>query len=176
MIISLCGFMGAGKSTIGRHLSRFMGCDLIDLDAYIEKKLGTKISEIFKANGEEYFRTQEHTALQEIIEKYLQSPQKNLILSLGGGTVTIESCARLIKENTFCIYLYCPKHELIKRLKRNMTNRPLLHNKSDKELENHISSLMQQRESIYKTCAHRTINTGNRKLQDVIEDILNNLN
>lgn len=170
MIISLCGFMGAGKSTIGKYLARTVGFTFIDLDNYIEQKRGTTIPELFKTEGEEAFRQEEFDSLQQIIEQFGQ--KKDLILSLGGGTVTRERCATLIKEHTRCIYLYCSKEELARRVARNTTNRPLLQGKSSQELEDHIENLMKQREPLYNSCAHITIDTQYGNIPQLINKIL----
>lgn len=172
MIVSLCGFMGAGKSTVGKHLARITGYDFIDLDSYIEHKCRICIPEFFKEYGEEAFRAEELASLQEILEQYPDSSSGNLILSLGGGTVTREACARLIKEKTCCIYLYCNKEELVRRLRRNSSNRPLLKEKSDAKMEEFIGNLMQQREGTYICCAKHIVDTGGKRLQDVIDETL----
>ena len=176
MIVSLCGFMGAGKSTIGKHLARITGYPFIDLDHYIEKRVGMSIPEFFKREGEEAFRAEELASLQEILEGDLSGEdkkEKNLILPLGGGTVTREACATLIKEKTCCIYLYCNREELARRLRRNSSNRPLLKEKSDTEMEEFIGNLMQQRENTYICCAKHIVDTAGKRLQDVIEETLN---
>lgn len=170
MIISLCGFMGAGKSTIGKYLARTIGFAFIDLDCYIERKRGIPISELFKTEGEEAFRKEELDSLQQIIGQF--GEKKDLILSLGGGTVTREQCATLIREKTHCIYLSCSKDELARRVARNNTNRPLLQGKSSKELEEHIENLIKLREPIYRACAHITIDTGCGNIPQIINRIL----
>ena len=76
MIISLCGFMGAGKSTIGKHLARITGYTFIDLDHYIEEKVDMSIPEFFKKEGEEAFRAEEFASLQEILDEYLSGEDK----------------------------------------------------------------------------------------------------
>ena len=169
--------MGAGKSTIGKHLARITGYKFIDLDNYIEQKRNMGIPEIFEKEGKEAFRAEELASLQEIVSGDFPEREngKNLILALGGGTVTTEACARIVKEQTHCIYLYCATEELVKRLARNHSNRPLLSEKSADELEEHIKELVRQREEIYKSCAKDTVDTGNKKLQDVIDDILNRI-
>ena len=169
MIISLCGFMGAGKSTIGKHIARITGYSFIDLDSYIEKKRGMSIPELFVKEGEEAFRQEEYNSLKEI----LSNPSNNLILSLGGGTVTRENCAKLIKEQTKCIYLYCTKEELAKRVSKNPGQRPLLQGKTKQELTDHIHNMMLQREPVYKSCAHAVVDTSNSNLPKIIEQLLN---
>ena len=79
MIISLCGFMGAGKSTVGKFLSNYLGTDFIDLDNMLEKRFGCSISDYFAKNGEEPFRAEEYDALSEIFTE----SKKNLVLALG---------------------------------------------------------------------------------------------
>ncbi len=183
MIISLCGFMGAGKSTIGRYLAKTLGYSFIDLDIYIEQKVSMSVAEFFAANGEAAFRKEELESLSEIIDRYsanadkdgFLSGRKGLILSLGGGTVTNAVCAQLVKEHTRCIYLFCSKEELANRLKRNIAKRPVLQGKTDKELELHIEKLMQQREAIYKSCSHIKISTESCNIKEVINSIMENI-
>lgn len=172
MIVSLCGFMGAGKSTIGKFLAKITGYDFIDLDLYIQQREHKSIPEIFSLEGEKGFRQKELLALQEIVNRYTGDCAKNMILSLGGGTVTEKTCAELIRTRTRCIYLYCTKEELARRLKRNTAQRPLLQGKSDSELIEHIANLMNQREQIYKSCAHITISTQEDNLPQIVNNIL----
>ena len=91
MIISLCGFMGSGKSTLGRGLASAYNCRFIDLDDYIEAKWAMSVSALFAKRGEEWFRNEECEALKEIVEEYTylsSKEQYTLVLALGGGTVT----------------------------------------------------------------------------------------
>ena len=172
MIISLCGFMGAGKSTVGKYLAQFLGYKFIDLDIYIEQKLGMSVSDFFSQNGEEAFRKEEFIALSEIVEEFYRT-KSNLILALGGGTVTREACASIVREKTTGVYLYCHKDELVRRLRKRTANRPLLQGKSDDELRIYIQNLMDAREGFYKSCAKYTISTQSGQLSRVIDDILN---
>lgn len=185
MIISLCGFMGAGKSTIGKNLARDIGYKFIDLDSYLENKLGITVTEIFEKIGEDGFRNQEYLALQEIIteaEKHLISinqkeesallDKHGLVIALGGGTVTNSRCATLVKEKTFCIYLNCPKELLIKRLLKNNAKRPLVAGRSQTELDTFITNLMVSREPVYKDCARYICNID---LQTSPVAVINNI-
>lgn len=168
MIISLCGFMGAGKSTIGKNLARDMGYKFIDLDSYLENKSGITVTEIFEKRGESGFREQEYLALEQIItenENHLNTNEESaffnkngLVIALGGGTVTNSGCAALIKEKTLCIYLNCPKELLMKRLLKNNSKRPLVAGKSQTELDALITNLMIDRESAYKDCSRYICN------------------
>jgi shikimate kinase len=80
MRIFLIGFMGCGKSTIGKKLAKTLSCKFIDLDKYIERKTGESIQQIFKEKGEKYFRVLETESLMEICES------DNLVIATGGGT------------------------------------------------------------------------------------------
>ncbi len=170
MIISLCGFMGAGKSTVGKYLAQMLRYDFIDLDQYIEQKYNMTINAFFAQKGEEAFRLEERDSLLEIVEKYYG--KKNLILALGGGTVTREACASIVREKTYGLYLYCSKDELVRRLKRRRESRPLLKDKSDEELAEYVQGLMDAREEAYRSSSKCVISTQNGQLASVIDTIL----
>lgn len=174
MIISLCGFMGAGKSTLGKAIALLTGYKFIDLDHYIEDKYATTISNIFTNGGEAAFREKEKEALEEIVAEhnYLNTKgEYNVILSLGGGTVTYAPSAQLIKENTKCVYLKCSRETLIYRLVKNNAKRPLLSGKSVEELSNTIDSLMLKRESIYEKSANIIFDAGSGKVNVIAENL-----
>ena len=103
--ISLIGFMGSGKSSVGKELAKLLpSMELIDLDTYIEAMTGRNIPEIFENEGEAAFRHMERTALEDIFMTG-ELTGASYILSLGGGTVTTEACRRLISRNSTCFYL-----------------------------------------------------------------------
>jgi len=99
-IYYLTGFMAAGKSTIGPILSNTLGWDFLDLDKAIEEEEAMKITEIFEAKGEEYFRKKELNILKAI------SKRNHLIVALGGGTITNSKNLKLLKETGRLIYLH----------------------------------------------------------------------
>lgn len=126
MIIALCGFMGAGKTGVGKALAADLARKgrnfaLIDLDTYIEEKHGCSVTELFAKRGEEYFRDEEYAALVEVT-----GTGGDLILSLGGGTPTFGRCNKVIRERTRCIYLTCTAGELAYRLVGTARKRPVL--------------------------------------------------
>lgn len=167
--------MGVGKSTVGRYLAQFLRYKFIDLDHYIEEKYNTTVSAYFAEYGEEAFRQEEFNSLKEIIESCSERGKGNLILALGGGTVTREACAALVREKCYGIYLYCPKDELVKRLRKRTANRPLLQGKSEEELGIYVENLMNAREPAYKACSKRIISTQSGQLPQVIDEILNSV-
>mgnify|MGYP002516024288 FL=1 len=120
MIITLTGMMGCGKSSVGRELSGLLSLPFVDLDEYIESREGRSIRDIFEGEGEAAFRKMELEALKEILA------QDNIILSLGGGTITTPECADLVSARTFCIYLKASPATLLAHLEHESTNRPML--------------------------------------------------
>ena len=93
MIISLTGFMGCGKSCIGKILSEKLGFKFIDLDTWIEEHEGRSVRRIFTENGEAGFRRIETAALGEVIEE-----EGDMVLALGGGTLTSAAAATMVHE------------------------------------------------------------------------------
>lgn len=150
--------MGCGKSTVGRNLAAFVYSDYIDLDNYIEERVGMSVKEFFALNGEAAFREEEKRALEEIINMYscsnsvadCHSEHSNLIISLGGGAPTYTPTAKLIKERTFCVYLTANKEALYRRLSKNNAKRPVLQGKQGDELMAFIEELTTKRENCYK--------------------------
>ena len=122
--ISLIGFMGCGKSSVGKILATLLPeCRLIDLDTYIEEKQGKNIPEIFNEYGEAAFRRMEREVLEEI---FSDKSRPRAILSLGGGTVTSEQCRQLIRQHTDCFYLRATTDTLLDNLEGHSDGRPML--------------------------------------------------
>ncbi|MCL1823847.1 MAG: shikimate kinase [Oscillospiraceae bacterium] len=137
--IYLSGFMGCGKSYLGRKAASETGLYFIDLDEYITEREGIKVSEIFKKYGEKFFRSLEFDALSEISAD---------IIALGGGALTNPDTAAYVKENAVVIYINTPFENVYERIKGDKS-RPLAVNKSKEEL----FTLYQSRESGYKNTA-----------------------
>lgn len=162
--ISLIGFMGCGKSSVGKILATLLPeCCLIDLDTYIEEKQGKGIPEIFNEYGEAAFRQMEHEALEEIFSDHARP---RAILSLGGGTVTSESCRKLIRRHTECFYLRATTGTLLSNLEGHSEGRPMLSSAlppsteipNEKDgLRQRIESLMRTRSPQYLATAHHII-------------------
>lgn len=146
--IVLCGFMGSGKSTIGKILSEKLGMRLIDTDSYIESKEGMTVSEIFAKYGEEYFRNAELEACRQL------SSLQGCIISTGGGTLLRETNVAEIKKGGKVYFLDISPDTVLTRL-RHDTTRPLLQ-REDKEKA--VNDLMKQRMPLYKKAADHIIN------------------
>lgn len=159
----LMGFMGAGKTTVGKLLAKEMSCDFIDTDEQIEKEQGCKISEIFERDGETAFRDLETDLL-----KRLKESKQEFVLSIGGGMPVREENRELLRNLGTVIYLKTSKEEIIRRVSGD-TNRPLLQGGS---LEEKVTALMNAREHIYQETAHREIMTDGKDPKGVAEEIM----
>lgn len=115
--IYLIGFMGAGKTTVGKELAKKTGYVFIDLDEYIVEKTGETIPAIFEKHGEEEFRRLEKVSLAELTES-------GCIIATGGGIVESKESVSMMKEKGFTVYLESPFTTLYERIKED-TNRPL---------------------------------------------------
>ena len=113
MLITLTGFMGSGKTTVGRILADALGCPFLDLDELIVIKAGKPIPDIFAQDGEPAFRQLEARLLRQTVEKYGET---TAILSLGGGAILAPASATLVHEKTVCIYLRAALDTLQHRL------------------------------------------------------------
>ena len=183
--ISLIGFMGCGKSSVGKILATLLPeCRLIDLDTYIEEKQGKNIPEIFNEYGEAAFRRMEREALEEI---FSDKSRPRAILSLGGGTVTSEQCRQLIRQHTDCFYLRATTDTLLDNLEGNSDGRPMLNPtqpveapstevSSEREaLRHRIESLMQTRSPQYIATAHHIIDIDGLSFAQIAEAVEDNI-
>jgi shikimate kinase len=128
MNIVLIGYMGSGKSTIGKHYANYKGLNFIDFDDYLEDKELMSVSEIFNSRGEIYFRKLESKYLKKIL-----SNNDNSIIALGGGTPCYGNNMQIIEvdKNVKSIYLYTPVNVLSERLFELKSNRPLISHFTD---------------------------------------------
>jgi shikimate kinase len=166
MIITLTGFMGCGKSSVGRCLSELLCCPFMDLDAVIEESQGRSIPDIFAAEGEAAFRQMEVEALSRIIEA--QQLRGNVVVALGGGAVMTPECAELVRKKTHCIYLRASVDTLVSHLENEAAGRPMLQGAS---LRSRIEELMALRSSTYEATAHDVIDTDGKTVEEVAAEI-----
>jgi shikimate kinase len=148
--ISLIGFMGSGKSTVGRILADKVGFLYIDLDRIIELEKGISISDIFKEYGEKYFRDLE----SEVIKKVYKN--KNCIFACGGGAVEKKKNMEIIRRNSRVAYLDVSPEVSLRRLEH-VKDRPII------EVENRedtIRKLIKRRDALYRKYAHIVIDNN----------------
>lgn len=168
--IILLGYMGSGKSTVGKLLSKSINYKSLDLDKLIENKENLSINNIFKEHGELYFRKLEHQILKETLKT-----NDNLIISLGGGTPCYANNMELFKdENIISIYLSSSVNELFERLKFNKSKRPLIANLNDDELKEFIAKHLFER-SFYYNQSKVKIDTDGKTRLEIVEEIKNKL-
>lgn len=154
--IILLGYMGCGKSTVARTLSRIVNIPFVDLDKFIENKAGMSINSIFEKRGEIYFRKLEHNALVELLSK-----EEPLIIGLGGGTPCYANNHELLKgEHVNSIYLRASIDTLFKRLSANKDKRPLIANKSAEEMREFIAIHLFERSYFYNQAKQIVIVDG----------------
>ena len=141
--IILIGYMGAGKTTIGRALAKELGIPFYDLDWYIESRMRKKVPQIFAERGEEGFRKIEHNMLHEVAEF------ENIIVSCGGGTPCFFDNIDYMNEQAMTVYLKADPDVLYDHLRMGRTERPLLTGKTPEELRLFIAEQLRQREPYY---------------------------
>lgn len=146
--IFLIGFMGSGKSTLGSKLAPRIGHRFVDMDQLIEETAEMSIPEIFREHGEEVFRKWEHDILQELCH------QEKLVISTGGGAPCHSGIMDLMNTHGTTIYIQLPPEVLKDRLIRSKTERPLIQGKSESELLDFITSLLEKREKYYLQASH----------------------
>lgn len=159
----LMGFMGAGKTTVGKCLGKMLSCEFIDTDQQIEREQGRKISDIFAEDGEEAFRDMETSLLER-----LQGREDDFVLSVGGGIPVREKNRALLRGLGTVIYLKTSKEEIVKRVSGDK-NRPLLQGGA---LEEKVTSLMNAREGIYVETAHAEVVTDGKRPGAIAKEIL----
>ena len=160
--IILIGFMGTGKSTIGRNLSRTFGYPLIDTDQLIVEQEGCPIPELFAQKGEESFRALETKVLQSLA-KY-----SGHIIATGGGIIGRPENRRLLRELGYVVWLVANPQEILARTSRN-SNRPLLNTANPQET---IRKLLEARTPLYRETAHLAIETDQLSFDEVTTGII----
>jgi len=163
--ICIMGLMGSGKSLIGRDLSKNLDLKFYDSDKMIELKTKKNINTIFKEDGESYFRIIEEKVCIELLN------QNNCVISLGGGSIINKKIRKIIKQNSYSIYLQVKINNLIDRIKFSK-KRPLL-NKNQNKI-GILKSLYDDRRKFYEK-ADYIVNNDEDKIQ-VLEKIKSELN
>lgn len=141
--IIIIGYMGAGKTTVGKALSKELGIPFYDLDWYIESRMHKTVPQIFAEKGEEGFRKIEYNLLREVAEF------ENVIISCGGGTPCFYDNVDYMNKQGKTIYLKATPEVLYGHLKMGKTVRPLLVGKSKEELLDFITDQLAKREPFY---------------------------
>lgn len=146
--IVLIGYMGAGKTTVGRQLALDLGLNFYDLDWYIEMRYHTTVAQIFAEKGEEGFREIERNMLHEVAEF------EDVVLSCGGGTPCFFDNMEYLNTLAETVYLKCAPEVLAMHLKMGKVERPLIKGKSNEELLAYIKESLAKREPYYSKAKH----------------------
>lgn len=160
--IMLIGFMGAGKTTVSRELSKLTGMKELDMDAYIVEKEGMAITDMFEQYGEDYFRAKETASLIEIMK------MDDLIVSCGGGVVVKDENVEYMKDGGVVVLLTATPETTLERVK-NSTDRPILNGNMNVEF---ISGLMNKRKDRYLAVADVIVATDNKSVSEICSEIM----
>lgn len=167
--ILLVGYMGSGKSTVGRVLAEKLGLLFFDLDTIIENSEHISVKEIFNTKGEIYFRKLEHTVLNKFL---LENKDLPYILSLGGGTPCYANNHLVLQQDEISsVYLKTSIKALVTRLSSSKNQRPLVIDKTNEELTEFVAKHLFDRSYFYHQSKHIVL-TDDKSTLEVVKDIL----
>lgn len=161
----LIGFMGAGKSSVGRLLAQKTGKQFMDTDELIVKQMNLSINDIFATYGEEYFRD-----LETNLVKALSENVSNAVISVGGGLALREENRVYLKKIGTVVYLSVNENTVIRRLKGD-TSRPLLRGTKE-EVKEKVGSLLNARKPIYEDASNLVIKTDRLTKDEIVDRII----
>jgi len=164
--IALIGFMGAGKSVVGRALAAATGLDFVDLDSRIQQKTGRAISQIFSFEGEAAFRRIESDAVSEIAVSI------NTVIACGGGVILDRSNVEILKLSAVIVYLSARPSILLRRVLNSPERRPLL---QVVDPASAMDGLLKRRLPLYQAAADLTIDTSDLDIEGVVKKIVSEL-
>lgn len=159
--IVLIGFMGSGKTAVGKQLGERLGLPFKDTDSLIEERLGQKINAIFADKGEAFFRDMESQIIDELTAK------DNQVLSCGGGAILRNENVNYLRQNGTLIYLKAPFAVLYNRIKSS-SNRPLL---TANEPEKTARMLWEARQKVYESAADLSLDTSKKSIEQIVKEI-----
>ena len=157
--IALIGFMGAGKSDVGKLLAAKLDMQFIETDSLIEKRMGKKIAEIFRDEGEPFFRRLENEVTMEA------SNEERAVISCGGGVVMDKLNIDSLRKNSLIIYLQVRPDIILKRVGQSMGTRPLL---DVIEPADAVNNLLTVRKPLYAQAADIVIDTSDMMCVDAV--------
>ncbi|WP_343182493.1 shikimate kinase AroK [Buchnera aphidicola] len=161
--IFLIGPMGAGKSTIGRQLSKELGMEFYDSDQEIEKRTGADISWVFDIEGEDGFRVREEKIIDELTK------MNKIVLATGGGSIISKKIRNNLSSRGIVIYLQVAIEKQLDRTKRDK-HRPLLN--SSESIQTVLQNLSIKRTPLYEEISDFTINTDNKNAKSIVFNII----
>ena len=168
MKIILLGYMGSGKSTIGKALANELNLSFVDLDHAIESEIGMSIRDFFDASGELKFRRLENEVLKKVLDE-----NSDMILSTGGGTPCYGNNLDLLKStsNAKVFYLKASIKTLTERLLSERDTRPLIQSIDEKDLPEFIGKHLFERSNFYLQ-AHQVVEIDQKSVEMIVEEII----
>jgi shikimate kinase len=157
----LIGFMGTGKSAVGKRVARSLGFSFLDTDVLIEQMSGKTIARIFEEEGEDYFRQWEAEALRRSVRI------QNAVIATGGGIVTREENRRLLTRAGHVVWMKTDPEIILERVSRRRI-RPLLRTENPRET---IARLLKQRTEWYRQSADEIVDTSNLTLEETVHGL-----
>lgn len=169
MNIFLIGFMGCGKSTVGRDLARLLNYEFVDMDDYIVDKQGQSIADIFDTYGESFFRGIEKDTIAALCK------QENTVVGTGGGAPCFFDNMEVINRHAVSVYLQLTPDEFVRRVYNPNTERPLLRGKNKEQLSNYYTEMLAKRAPFYQKASVIVDATiyGPKKVAELIKLSLN---
>ncbi|MBI3237480.1 MAG: shikimate kinase [Flavobacteriia bacterium] len=164
MNIILIGFMGSGKSTVGKALASKLQWSFVDSDAWIEAQVGASVSRIFKSEGESVFRTWEQRFVHQL-------ENTTGIIACGGGLPCFNDLMTELKQKGIVVYLKASVETLVGRLKSEREDRPLLSLVSDVEFAQEITTRLESREPVYLQ-AELTVETDGKTTGEIVDELV----
>lgn len=164
--IILTGFMGTGKSTVGRALAQELGYVFVDTDNLVAQRAGKPVTLIFAEDGERTFRDWEASVTEDLVT------HRGLVIATGGGLFTSERNAEMLEATGPVFCLAAKPKELLKRIQASGEHRPLLD--AENPLQR-LEELLAERDPIYKKDKYTQIDTSGKKPAGVVKAILNEL-
>ena len=167
--IILIGYMGAGKTTVGRELAKELGLMFYDLDWYITSRMRRTVAQIFEEHGEDGFRQIERNMLHEVAEF------ENIVLSCGGGTPCFFDNMDYMNQKGETVYLKATPEVLYAHLKMGKGVRPLLLNKTPEQVEAFVKTQLKEREPFYTKAKHTfdvSLLDNNEKIHVSVKNII----
>ena len=164
-LTTIIGMMGAGKSKLGYIVSKSLNVNFYDIDDLIEKELNTSIKELFKSNGEAYFRKIEEVKIKTVINNAIKNNEK-AIISIGGGAFDNQYSRELLLKNTKVIWLNVPTDILIKRI-GDGSKRPMIKG----NIEKSITEILSKRVKYY-SLSHHQLNAYNLTQKQITKKMI----
>jgi shikimate dehydrogenase len=159
-LICLCGFMGSGKTTVGKVLAERLNMPFVDIDERIERKTGRTVEEIFERDGEHTFRRLEEEEIRRMKD------MEKAVVAVGGGAVLNENTRHFLRENSLVVWLWANRETTLQRLHHDM-RRPLLRGDKARIVE----ELLRTRIPLYANCSHLVVPTEGKSPEAIAERI-----